>query len=171
MALFSSLVRIAVVAMLAVACGRSATKLPSDAPTSPASDAAADAPPDATAACAPFGAPGTCIATDACVALGDHTSYPGYCPGSAAIECCIQTPNVADNPPVPSGWQLVPQSAVTSDMTTWAVAILDDPATYPMFSTAMMTFGSLDVLARVEWHPPDFQNGAVHRGVTLYEPL
>jgi hypothetical protein len=33
-----------------------------------------------------------------------------------------------------------------------------------------MTFGTLLVLARVEWHPPDFQNHAVHRGVTLYVP-
>ena len=41
---------------------------------------------------------------------------------------------------------------------------------YPMFATAMMTFGTLPVLARVEWHPPDFQNGTAHRGVTLYEP-
>jgi len=27
------------------------------------------------------------------------------------------------------------------------------------------------VLARVEWHPPDFQNSVVHRGVALYEPI
>jgi hypothetical protein len=27
------------------------------------------------------------------------------------------------------------------------------------------------VLARVEWHAPDFQNSAVHRGVTLYQPI
>jgi hypothetical protein len=66
---------------------------------------------------------------------------------------------------------LMPQSAVTSAMTTWAVQILDDPAMYPMFSTAMQTFGTLMVLARVEWHPPDFNNSAVHRGVTLYEPI
>jgi hypothetical protein len=31
-------------------------------------------------------------------------------------------------------------------------------------------FGSLTVMARVEWHPPDFQNNVVHRGVTLYIP-
>ena len=41
---------------------------------------------------------------------------------------------------------------------------------YPMFSTTIQTFGTLMVLARVEWHPPDFQNSVVHRGVTLYEP-
>jgi hypothetical protein len=40
-----------------------------------------------------------------------------------------------------------------------------------MFSTTFMTFGALMVMARVEWHPPDFQNGATHRGVTLYEPI
>ena len=56
-------------------------------------------------------------------------------------------------------------------MTTWAVTILHDPVTYPMFATATMQFGSLTVLARVEWHPPDFQNSAIHRGVTLYEPV
>ena len=55
-------------------------------------------------------------------------------------------------------------------MTTWAVMILNDPSDYPMFSTATMLFGTLTVLARVEWHPPDFQNSAIHRGVTLYEP-
>jgi hypothetical protein len=26
------------------------------------------------------------------------------------------------------------------------------------------------VLARVEWHPPDFQNSVIHRGATLYVP-
>jgi hypothetical protein len=162
---------------LLVACGHAAQKLPSD--TALASDArgpadaleSTDAPSDATtAACAPFGAPGACITTSACTALGDHTSYPGYCPGAADIQCCIETPSVADNPPVPTGWQLMPQADVTPAMTTWAVAILDDAVTYPMFSTTTMMFGTLDVLARVEWHPPDFQNSTVHRGVTLYEP-
>ncbi|HEY1557645.1 MAG TPA: hypothetical protein VGF94_22590 [Kofleriaceae bacterium] len=155
--------------LVAAACGHSGVKPAIDASAADAG-AAADAPPDATAACAPFGAPGTCITTEACAALGDHTSYVGYCPGPADIQCCIVTPDVADNPPVPAGWQLMQQADVTTDMTTWAVMILNDPTTYPMFSTATMVFGSLDVLARVEWHPPDFQNSAVHRGVTLYEP-
>ena len=47
------------------------------------------------------------------------------------------------------------QSQVTPAMTTWAVAILHDPVTYPMFSTTTQTFGTLLVLARVEWHPPE----------------
>jgi hypothetical protein len=81
------------------------------------------------------------------------------------------TPSVADNPPTPPGYKLMMQSEVTADMTSWTVSILEDPTTYPMFSTATMTFGTLTVLARVEWHPPDFQNGTVHRGVTLYEPV
>jgi hypothetical protein len=113
---------------------------------------------------------GQCMTTAACAALGSSTSTPGYCPGPADIECCTPTPNVADNPPVPMGWVLMQQSAVTSDMTTWAVQILDDPTMYPMFSTTIKTFGTLMVLARVEWHPPDFQNSAIHRGVTLYQP-
>ena len=52
-----------------------------------------------------------------------------------------------------------------------AVEILHDGTTYPMYATTTQTFGSLYVLARVEWHPPDFQNSVVHRGVTLYVPI
>jgi hypothetical protein len=116
------------------------------------------------------GVTGECMTTTACAALGNHTSTAGYCPGPADIECCTVTPNVADDPPVPAGWVLMAQSAVTSQMTTWAVAILDDPTTYPMFSTTIQVFGATTVMARVEWHPPDFQNSTVHRGVTLYVP-
>ncbi len=132
---------------------------------------AIDAPADADNACAVSGAPGTCITTADCAALGDHTSYPGHCAGPADIQCCIRTPSVADNPPIPPGYKLMAQADVTADMTTWAVMILNDPTTYPMFATAMRTFGTLMVLARVEWHSPDFQNMVVHRGVTLYEPI
>jgi hypothetical protein len=136
-------------------------------------DAAPVAPPvaDAPIACAPYGAPGVCTTVSACTAEADHSAYPGYCPGAADIQCCIVTPNVADNPPTPAGYMLMKQADVTADMTTWAVAILHDPTDYPMFSTATRTFGTLAVLARVEWHPPDFQNGEIHRGVTLYEPI
>jgi len=104
-------------------------------------------------------------------ALAGHSSTPGFCPGPATTQCCTLTPNVADNPPTPAGYKLMQQADVTSAMTAWAVSILDDPTTYPMFATATRTFGSLLVLARVEWHPPDFNNSAVHRGVTLYEPI
>ena len=31
---------------------------------------------------------GVCIGTDACDALGDHLSSPGFCPGSSDIQCC-----------------------------------------------------------------------------------
>jgi len=148
----------------------------SHAPTStPIVDAALDAPdvpPDAASiACAtPAGESGTCLATADCAGISDHTSVAGVCPGPAEIQCCVITPNVADNPAPPLGYKLMAQADVTPDMTTWAVAILHDPVTYPMYSTAMMTFGALTVLARVEWHPPDFQNSSIHRGVTLYEP-
>ena len=146
-------------------------------PKAPAADAApADAvpvgvpEPHAQTACAPFGAPGVCTTVGACSAMADHSAYPGYCPGPADIQCCIVTPNVADNPPTPSGYMLMKQADVTADMTNWAVSILNDPAHYPMFSTTTRQFGALLVLARVEWHPPDFNNESVHRGVTLYEP-
>ena len=121
-------------------------------------------------ACAWSGAPGTCMTLAACAAIADHSSEAGSCPGPATIQCCIVTPSVADNPPVPAGYTLMAQSQVTADMTTWAVTILDAPAMYPMFSTTMKTFDTQPVLARVEWHPPDFQNGVIHRGVTLYVP-
>ncbi len=120
--------------------------------------------------CSVDGNPGTCIATSACATMSAYTSTPGHCPGPADIECCTLTPNVADNPPVPAGWMLMEQSQVTPAMTTWAVDILNDPSAYPMFATTEMVFGTLNVLARVEWHPPDFQNSVVHRGVTLYVP-
>ncbi len=113
---------------------------------------------------------GTCMSTSDCAALGAYSSTAGLCPGPTDIQCCAKTPNVADNPPIPAGWKLMQQADVTAAMTNWAVAILNDPKTYPMFSTATQTFGSLLVMARVEWHPPDFQNSVVHRGVTLYEP-
>ncbi len=115
---------------------------------------------------------GQCITTADCTALGEHTSTAGFCPGAPPdVECCTTTPNVADNPPVPAGWVLMQESAVAPAMTAWAVMILDDPTTYPMYSTTIQTFGTLMVLARVEWHPPDFQNATVHRGVTLYQPV
>jgi len=135
-----------------------------------ANDAHADAH-DAGNACEVYGAPGDCVTAAACAARADHTAYAGHCAGGSTLECCIKTPNVADNPPIPAGHKLLSQSQVTPEMTTWAVNILHDPVTYPMFSTTTKTFGTLVVLARVEWHPPDFQNGVVHRGVTLYEPV
>jgi len=121
--------------------------------------------------CSWRGAPGQCITTSACTALTGHTSFSGQCPGPPSVECCIKTPSTADNPPVPAGYRLMQQSQVTPEMTKWAVTILNDPAGYPLFATTTKTFGTLAVLARVEWHPPDFQNGAIHRGVTLYVPV
>jgi hypothetical protein len=73
------------------------------------------------------------------------------------------------NPPIPSVWKILQQSQVTPDMTAWAVAILHDPITYPLFAITTKTFGGVAITARVEWHPPDFQNAVEHRGVTLYE--
>jgi hypothetical protein len=148
---------------------------PEDAATAPIDSAAIDAAipdsgPDGGCFVSTVGTFGMCTTTADCQALGDHVSTPGYCPGPASIECCSPKPNVADNPPIPAGWKLMAQADVTPEMTTWAVFILNHPTTYPMFATTTQMFGVLDVLARVEWHPPDFQNAVVHRGVTLYEP-
>ena len=145
---------------------------PSDARVSDADAGADDGSADAGDGCflTTVGVPGECMTTTACAALAGTVSTPGYCPGPADIQCCTQAPNVEDNPPVPTGWVLMAQADVTPAMTTWAVDILDAPTEYPMFSTTTMAFGTLTVLARVEWHPPDFQNSTVHRGVTLYQP-
>jgi hypothetical protein len=126
---------------------------------------------DAGTPCSVDGEPGECITVSACATMTDMISTAGYCPGPADIECCRRTPSVADNPPTPTGYELMAQADVTTAMTNWAVLILDDPTDYPLFSTTTRTFGTLMVLARVEWHPPDFNNSAVHRGVTLYQPI
>jgi hypothetical protein len=166
-------VRCAIPFVVLVACGRTPpASVDASADVDAAIDASPDASPDASTACASSaGAPGSCVDVAACAGLGDHVSEPGHCPGPQAIQCCVKTPNVADNPPVPAGYRLMMQADVTPAMTTWAVDILHDPITYPMFATTTMTFGALTVLARVEWHPPDFQNSAIHRGVTLYQPI
>jgi hypothetical protein len=139
--------------------------VPDAAPVVP--DAAPDARPQPE--CEWGGAPGMCMTATACADLPDHTAKSGSC--ASGLACCIVTPDPADNPPIPAGYRLMKQSEVTQTMTDWAVMILHDHVTYPMFATATMTFGSVTVLARVEWHPPDFQNGIVHRGVTLYVPI
>jgi hypothetical protein len=140
-------------------------------PSDATSDAPDDAGDDAGNGCSVDGNLGQCITVSACAAMPGYSSTPGYCPGPASIECCAPTPNVANNPPTPAGYVLMADAQVTPDMTAWAVAILNDPASYPMFATATRVFGTQTVLARVEWHPPDFQNNVVHRGVTLYVPI
>jgi hypothetical protein len=97
-------------------------------------------------------------------------STPGHCRGPANVECCTSEPHVEDNPPAPAGWKLVPQVHVTTQMAAWAAMIVNSPSTYPMGSTTQQLFGAVEVIARVEWHPPDLGHGVVHRGVTLYEP-
>ena len=99
-----------------------------------------------------------------------YSSTAGLCPGPSSIQCCTLSPNTANNPPFPPGYRLMTQSQVTAEMTTWAVALLHDRLNYPMYSSTTRRFGALLVLAQVEWHPPDFQNGVVHRGVTLFVP-
>ena len=159
----------ACVVVLLVACAKHPAP-PATADAALVIDAAPADSLDASAACAYEGAPGTCVATTSCAAIANHSAFPGLCPGPANIQCCVETPSVANNPPAPVGYKLMMQAEVTPEMTTWAVTILDDAADYPMFATTTMVSGTLTVLARVEWHPPDFQNNAIHRGVTLYEP-
>jgi hypothetical protein len=134
-------------------------------------DTKCSATPRPTPECSVKGNPGQCLDTSACAALASHVSTAGFCPGPANIECCTKAPNTADNPPTPAGYQLMKQADVTADMTTWAIAILHDTTNYPLFASVLKQFGPLTVLARVQWHPPDFQNSAIHRGVTLYEPV
>src|SRR5947207_747310 len=91
-------------------------------------------PPPSKNATMPCGAPGDGLVSTDCDALGDHTPYAGSCPGPSEIQCCIVTPDT-HNPPIPDGYRLMMQSEVTPEMTDWAVAILHDWDTYPMFST------------------------------------
>jgi hypothetical protein len=175
-----TLLPVAAVAVLIVSCSGAASA--PGPPASTDSGAVADAagldaaPLDTGAAPMDGGEGGSDAGADALdgsqgdAAVSDASLADAPVADTAGAEGASDAPSIADNPPVPAGWVLVPQPDVTPDMTAWATAILNDPATYPMFSTATKTFGTLTVLARVEWHPPDFQNGAVHRGVTLYEP-
>lgn len=72
----------------------------------------------------------------------------------------------------PSGAKVLPQSDVTPEMTSWAVAIDHDPSTYPMDSWTMRRFGSRLVAAHVEWHSWTYRQGqrvsGRFWGVTLY---
>jgi hypothetical protein len=77
---------------------------------------------------------------------------------------------VAANPPKPAGWLQVKDALVTPEMAAWAMEIVKNRKTYPMCSSTTQTFGAMTILARVEWHAPDFNVDMVHRGVTLYEP-
>src|SRR5689334_10952590 len=78
------------------------------------------------------------------------------------------------NPPIPAGTELW-RDSVSPDMTAWAKSILNDPNDYPMFSETRRFFGTVQVLARVEWHTWTFRNGVrvdgTFRGVTLYKVL
>lgn len=76
---------------------------------------------------------------------------------------------MAANPPVPVGWVQVKDPTVTPEMAAWATDIVKHVKAYPMCSSTLQTFGATTILARVEWHPPDFNVDTVHRGVTLYE--
>jgi hypothetical protein len=130
-----------------------------------------DASAEAGAAdeCSVEGNAGQCLLVSTCADMAGYSSIPGYCPGPEDIQCCTAAASLSNNPPTPAGYQIMQQSEVTAAMTAWAVEMLDDPTDYPMFSTATMAFGDITVLALVEWHPPDFQNDTIHRGVTLFE--
>jgi hypothetical protein len=84
-------------------------------------------------------------------------------------QACPRKAEVVANPPVPAGWVQVKDTLVTPEMAAWASDIVKNRKTYPMCSSTTHAFGAVTILARVEWHPPDFNVDAVHRGVTLYE--
>ncbi|HLK36083.1 MAG TPA: hypothetical protein VKU41_04975 [Polyangiaceae bacterium] len=114
------------------------------------------------------GVRGKCMDTSACAALGAHVATPGRCSGPANIACCTSEPRYEDH--APAGYKLLAQPRVTSEMVAWAAMIVDSSSIYCMGSTTQQTFGGIPVMARVEWHPPEPGHGAIHRGVTLYEP-
>ena len=128
------------------------------------------------------GQPGICLSDAECASLPAFApAAPSgvlvRCEESQSGVCCMMRPDVASNPPVPSGWRLMSQADVTANMTEWAVDILRDVPRFALFDVNVGRFPLpppdhavlQPVLARVEWHPPDFNNEAVHRGVTLYQ--
>jgi len=130
-----------------------------------------DFSPNATA-CSVNGNPGLCVNTTLCNNAPSFVSFGGLCPNEPVdVECCVLQPSVSGNPPVPTGWAYMKQSVVTPAMTDWAVAILRDPVTFPRFVTVLRSFPEIGaVMARVEWHPKDFLNEKIHRGVSLFLP-
>ena len=98
---------------LAVLVGCAKAPPPAKADAGPADAALVDSADASTACASSAGEPGDCIDTSACAALGDHISEPGHCAGPTSIQCCVKTPDVADNPPVPAGYRLMMQSEVT----------------------------------------------------------
>lgn len=109
------------------------------------------------------------LAATGCGGAARERAAPAVVVPSVRAESCRRKPDVAANPPVPAGWVQVKDSAVTPAMTAWATEIVKNRKAYPMCSSTTQTFGAATILARVEWHPPDFNVATVHRGVTLYE--
>jgi hypothetical protein len=72
--------------------------------------------------------------------------------------------------PVPPGWVVMKDAAVTPAMAAWAKDILNAPSTYPMGAIAQRSFTGVNVLAHVETHPSEPSIPHPHRGVTLYVP-
>jgi lysozyme len=86
-------------------------------------------------------------------------------------EATLPDPN--QNPAPPAGWRYMPQPAVTPAMTAWAIKLLEDLSDYPGPPPYWVVPNVVDgrvVRAMVQVHPPDKENGAVHRGVSLMEP-
>ena len=129
-----------------------------------------DAAPIPDGGCEVSGAPGACISTTDCAAMASHTSYAGLL-SRPRVDRMLhrhtehqQLFAAALRLGALHGQGVGGHDGVGGDD-------LNDPTHYPMFSTTTKTFGAQLLLARVEWHPPDFQNGIVHRGVTLYQQV
>ena len=74
------------------------------------------------------------------------------------------------NPPPPANTQILRDQDVTAAMSQWAVAVLHD-SSVPLFGVVRSKLDGVALVARKEWHVPDFQNSAWHHGVTLYRDL
>jgi hypothetical protein len=123
--------------------------------------------------------PSLCVALSCALGLivagcgGADRESPALAVAAVSVvpaESCPRKPEVAANPPVPAGWVQVHDSVVTPEMAAWAAEVVNKRKAYPMCSSTTRAFGAVTILARVEWHPPDFNVPKVHRGVTLYEP-
>lgn len=86
----------------------------------------------------------------------------------------MSLPDPSQNPAPPSGWHYMPQANVTQNMTIWSTSILHDTVNYPGPLPYWLVPNIIDgkaVKASVQSHIPDAQNGQIHRGVSLFEPI
>jgi hypothetical protein len=76
------------------------------------------------------------------------------------------------NPPPPPG-TIIWTQAVSKNLESWAVGVLNNPTDFPMLAVAYAVVDGVPVVGRVEhhtWIGKTGQKGVCIRGITLYHP-